>query len=202
MKKSILLLLIIPLISMAQSQNDSVFVESLAFQKRINSEYATPEESPLTANDFEAFKGLPFFDIDRSYFVVARLEIAKRKKTIRFKTSTDRRPAYDIYGKVFFTIKGTEYSLNIYQSHSLRDNEEFSHYLFLPFMDLTNGKTSYAGGRYIDLSIPESDTILLNFNMAYNPYCAYSTRYSCPVVPEENFINIEINAGVMAPENH
>jgi len=69
--------------------------------------------------------------------------------------------------------------------------------LFLPFTDLTNGTVSYGGGRYIDLKIPEEeDAIVIDFNTAYNPYCAYSPRYSCPIPPEENHLEIEIPVGV------
>jgi uncharacterized protein (DUF1684 family) len=68
--------------------------------------------------------------------------------------------------------------------------------LFLPFSDLTCGKESYIGGRYIDLKIPTSDTILIDFNTAYNPYCAYNHKYSCPIVPLENDLPVAINAGV------
>ena len=109
---------------------------------------------------------------------------------------------YDIYGTVSFIIQGKTYQLNVYQSHSLKESKEYADYLFLPFMDLTNGKTTYAGGRYIDLKIPKSNEIVINFHTAYNPYCAYSARYSCPVVPEENFIEVEVNAGVKAPKPH
>lgn len=115
------------------------------------------------------------------------------------KTTTDRRPIYDVYGSATFLIDGNEYSLNIYQSHQLKDTEEFKNYLFVPFKDLSNGGESYGGGRFIDLSIPEGNTIIIDFNQSYNPYCAYSTRYSCPIPPKENFLNIKVLAGVKSP---
>ena len=68
--------------------------------------------------------------------------------------------------------------------------------MFLPFMDHTNGSASYAGGRYIDLRIPEGDTLIIDFNKAYNPYCAYDEKYSCPIVPSENYLDLEVEAGV------
>ena len=76
------------------------------------------------------------------------------------------------------------------------ENPDYFDYLFLPFLDLTNGKTTYSGGRYIDLRIPEGDTIIIDFNKAFNPYCAYSHHYSCPVVPSENYLDFEVRAGV------
>ena len=73
-----------------------------------------------------------------------------------------------------------------------------SNYLFLPFLDGTNGEGSYAGGRYIDLRIPEGDRMEIDFNSAYNPYCDYNEKYSCPIVPRANYLPIQIVAGVKA----
>ena len=86
--------------------------------------------------------------------------------------------------------------MNVYQNLLLRETEEFKDYLFLPFADLTNGEQTYGGGRYIDLSIPDKDSIIINFNTAYNPYCAYNAKYSCPLVPKENHLDYSIEAGV------
>ena len=80
--------------------------------------------------------------------------------------------------------------------------EGFEDHLFLPFLDNTNGTTSYGAGRYIDLTIPEGDTIEIDFNTAYNPYCAYNEKYSCPIVPGENYIDADIEAGVKVFAKH
>ena len=68
--------------------------------------------------------------------------------------------------------------------------------MFLPFSDLTSGNETYGGGRYIDLEIPKGKTITIDFNQAYNPYCAYNPKYSCPIVPAENELLTNVNAGV------
>lgn len=185
-----------------QNNKDSFQSQSVLFQKEMNESFADSSRSPLTSDHLATFKSLPFFKIDTNFYVTARFEKAAKRKSIKFKTSTDRKPKYEIFGTVFFEINGIDYSLKVYQSHSLREREEFKDYLFLPFLDLTNGSSSYGGGRYIDLTIPKGSTLIINFNTAYNPYCAYSGRYSCPVVPEENFLNLAIRAGVMAPAEH
>jgi len=77
--------------------------------------------------------------------------------------------------------------------------EEYKNYLFIPFKDLTSGTETYGGGRYMDIMIPEGDEIILNFNTAYNPYCAYANGYFCPIPPAENTLNVEIRAGAMIP---
>ena len=74
--------------------------------------------------------------------------------------------------------------------------------MFLPFSDETNGIESYGGGRYIDLRIPEGNTLIIDFNSAYNPYCAYNDKYSCPIVPRENYLRTRIEAGVKKFKDH
>ncbi len=112
------------------------------------------------------------------------------------KTSTSRLPEYNTYGVVYFTLKGKAFELNVYKSLSSYDNSKYADYLFFPFTDLTNGEETYAVGRYIDLKIPEGDTILIDFNKSYNPYCAYSKNYSCPIPPEDNHLNLRVEAGI------
>jgi uncharacterized protein (DUF1684 family) len=112
------------------------------------------------------------------------------------KTSTDRKPVYVKYGEAHFSIDGQSFKLNIYKNIELSKKKEYKDYLFLPFSDLTCGNESYIGGKYIDMKIPQGDTIVIDFNMSYNPYCAYSPKYSCPKVPLENDLKIEIRAGV------
>ncbi len=112
------------------------------------------------------------------------------------KTSTKRLPKYIKYGELEFVLEGKTFKLNLYQNIDLIKKEGYADYLFLPFSDLTCGKESYIGGRYIDLRIPKGKTITIDFNKAYNPYCAYNHQFSCPIVPLENDLAIEVLAGV------
>jgi uncharacterized protein (DUF1684 family) len=119
------------------------------------------------------------------------------------KTTTARLAKYRRSGVATFILDGNELELVFYQNVKGAANPLFKDYYFLPFKDNTNGEESYGGGRYIDLIIDEgSADAQINFNVAYNPYCAYNDRYSCPIVPSENYINIEIKAGVKAPAEH
>jgi uncharacterized protein (DUF1684 family) len=192
-------LLLFPTICFGQLSNSEILESNAKFREEINHDYADSTKSPLTKEDFSKFSGLPFFSVDTNFCLEAKFKLSKRKKSFKMKTTTDRRPIYDVYGSATFLIDGNEYSLNIYQSHQLKDTEEFKNYLFVPFKDLSNGGESYGGGRFIDLSIPEGNTIIIDFNQSYNPYCAYSTRYSCPIPPKENFLNIKVLAGVKSP---
>ncbi|APU69043.1 DUF1684 domain-containing protein [Christiangramia flava] len=185
-----------------QAQNEGKPISSEEFQKELNEGYANPETSPLDKEDLKDFKELEFYEIDPDYVVQASFVRTPMESPFTMKTSTDREPVYVKYGEVYFTLKGKEYQLNVYQGLELQKDPDYYDYLFLPFTDLTNGRTTYGNGRYLDLRIPESDSIELDFNKAYNPYCAYSSKYSCPIPPAENDLDTEILAGVQAYDKH
>jgi uncharacterized protein (DUF1684 family) len=166
------------------------------FQKELNEEYADAKKSPLTAEDLAVFKTLDFYPASETFCVVAKLIRTQKEKPFEMETSTDRKPLYVKYGELSFTIDGRDFKLNVYKNIELSKKKEYKDYLFLPFSDLTSGKESYIGGKYIDLRIPKGDTIVIDFNTSYNPYCAYNYKYSCPKVPLENDLDIEIRAGV------
>lgn len=166
------------------------------FQSELNKSYADSLKSPLMKDDLKQFKGLDFYPIDEKYIVEAIFIRTKKEKSFKMKTTTSRTPIYKKYGELHFSIDGKELKLNVYQNVDLKKKPGYDDYLFLPFSDLTCGKDSYIGGRYIDMRIPKSEKVIIDFNQAYNPYCAYNYEYSCPIVPLENDLDIEINAGV------
>lgn len=180
--------------SFAQEKFDKAIVEK--FQKELNAEYADAKTSPLTEEDLAKFKSLDFYPINEKAFVKAQFIRTEKEKPFGMPTSTARKPMYVKYGEVHFQLEGKEFKLNVYRNIELSKKEEFKDYLFLPFSDLTSGKESYIGGKYIDLKIPAGNTIVIDFNLSYNPYCAYNHKYSCPKVPLENDLAIEIKAGV------
>jgi uncharacterized protein (DUF1684 family) len=166
------------------------------FQKKLNEEFSDAIQSPLTEKDRMQFKVLDFFPIDASYIVEAKFTKSKNQKAFEMKTSTERAPLYVKYGEISFAIKGENFKLNVYQNLELIKRKGFKKHLFLPFSDLTSGNETYIGGRYIDLEIPKGKTLTVDFNQAYNPYCAYNYKYSCPLIPSENDLATYINAGV------
>ena len=166
------------------------------FQKNLNAEFADAAKSPLTEKDRLEFKALAFFPIDSDFIVEATFIKSKNEKSFEMKTTTDRMPLYVKYGEISFVIKGETFKLNVYKNIELSRKKGFKNHLFLPFSDLTSGGETYGGGRYIDLQIPKGKTISIDFNKAYNPYCAYNYKYSCPLVPLENDLLTNINAGV------
>ncbi len=197
MKKFILLIFVLTFsIIQSQNKNNSSIKEIVKFQKKMNEEFKDTNESPLTEDDLKTFKSLDFFEIDTAFRVVAKLDLIKDSKPFKMQTTTDRLPVYKIFAKASFKINGQPYVLNIYQNEKLILTTDFENYLFLPFTDLTNGNDTYGGGRYIDLEIPKGDTMVIDFNKSYNPYCAYNGKYSCPIPPKENNLDLSINAGV------
>lgn len=177
-----------------QEKFDVAAVEK--FQKDLNTEYADAKTSPLMAEDLKVFKSLDFFPISEKFFVVARFIRTADEKPFKMKTSTERKPLFVKYGEAHFEIDGKPLRLNVYQDVEYSKKAGFEDDLFLPFSDVTCGKASYIGGRYLDLKASKSNVLLIDFNKGYNPYCAYNYKFSCPKVPQENDLDIEIRAGV------
>ncbi|WP_046745973.1 DUF1684 domain-containing protein [Kordia zhangzhouensis] len=200
--KKLCLIVSLLLINISCSQEKKEVKGETEFQREINAEYKDASKSPLKEKDLKTFEGLDFFPVDDTYKVVASFKRTPDSPIFKMPTTTDRKPEYKRFGIATFTLNGKEFSLEVYQNQSLMKEEEYKDYLFLPFTDETNGFASYGGGRYIDLSIPEGNTIEIDFNKAYNPYCAYNDKYSCPIPPRVNFMATEVNAGVKAFDKH
>ena len=179
-----------------QTNAQNAYQDAVSYQENLSKEYADSATSPLKEEDLSKFNKLDFFSVDTTFRVVARLKIKDDQDFFEMQTTTDRKPEYRVWATAIFELQGKKYRLNIYQNKKALDDPEYSDYLFLPFLDLTNGELSYGGGRYIDLRIPEDNKVIIDFNKAYNPYCAYNHRYSCPIVPKENILDLEVLAGV------
>jgi len=148
-------------------------------------------DSPIPPSERSNFKGLNYFPSDDRYRVTSKLERFDTPKPIMIATSTGTRQAYMRYGAFTFEIEGRSLKLIVYRSAE----DPYSRSLFIPFSDETSGRETYAAGRYLDLEQQGGDDYELDFNMAYNPYCAYSEEYTCPLPPAENKLSVRILAG-------
>lgn len=184
---------------LAPSQDSSYRTCIQAYQQELNQEYRHPESSPLPDSVRSSFGGLPFFPIDTAYRVIAQVQQHPDAQVISMATSSGESRDYRPWGELRFRLKGSLSSLTVYQSERQRRMPGFQDRLFLPFADATNGRTTYAGGRYLVLHKMEQDSLVLDFNKAYHPYCAYNPDYSCPIVPPRNRLDIIIPAGVRLP---
>lgn len=140
-----------------------------------------------------------FFPINDQYRIYADFE--RIYDTIGFimKTSGKKTPRYYKYGRLSFKIRDTLLHLIIYQGEQLKATDKYKDYLFVPYTDLTSGEESYGGGKYLEFYIKDigDNKVRLDFNKAYNPYCAYTSGYNCPIPPRENDLNVAIRAGEM-----
>lgn len=164
-----------------------------AHREHYRKEFLTDEHSPLKKNDLQY---LDFFEPDSTFRVAAKFE-KTRGESFEMPTYSGIRKTYVKYGELKFRINGRRQTLNVYRSLSLQSVTKYKDYLFVPFKDKTNGNLSYGGGRYLDLKTTDltDGTYMLDFNKAYNPYCAYSDGYNCPIPPSANHLSIEILAG-------
>ncbi len=176
--------------SFAQSHKEQV----ASFRQNYKDDFLKDPRSPLKQEDLQYLR---FYDADSTYQVTAKAELLTNQSPFIIPAFDGTAKQYVRYALLSFTLKGKPIQLTIYKSIALSQNPAFSNYLFLPFTDATNGTTTYGGGRYIDLTTRDikNGSIVIDFNKAYNPYCAFASGYSCPKPPDENKIDLAIEAG-------
>ncbi|MFK8059413.1 MAG: DUF1684 domain-containing protein [Polaribacter sp.] len=203
--KKIALIFSVFLIFSCNSQRKRALVGDTEYQQKENARFKDASKSPLKKKDLKGFKGLDFFTVDSTFVVKANFTKIENAPTFEMATTTDRKPLYKKYGLLNFKINGKECELTIYQSQDDARDEKYKDLLFLPFTDDTSGNESYGGGRYMNVyttDISKENTVILNFNNTYNPYCAYNDKYSCPLTPRKNHLDVEIKAGIKVFEKH
>lgn len=164
--------------------------------------------SPLSDKQIKTFKQLNYFPVDTTYRVKAKLLKNEKQEIFTFKTTDKRKRDYIKYGTLEFEIEGQKQRLTVYKGIKrvsfIRPSTDsskkstlkiFQDRLFLPFRDLTTGNETYGGGRYLELLAPKGQDLILDFNLVYNPYCAYRNDFSCPIPPPENTLEVAIRAG-------
>jgi uncharacterized protein (DUF1684 family) len=196
--KHILILVIIAVavcivfFSLQGSQDDTAYTEEIQKEREKNNAFMkTSEQSPIP--DREHFTGLKYFPVDSKYKIVANLSPVEDKKIVQLKTSDEKTQQYKEYAYAEFDLDGVQNRLLILEGI---DIGPVRGKLFLAFGDETSALETYGAGRYLDLAkVPGATTIMLDFNKAYNPYCAYNNTYSCPLPPAENLLKVAIKAG-------
>jgi len=186
----LILLCLLPLQVFAQEYEAGID----AFRNNYISEHLLDDHSPIT---YKNVQHLRFFEVSEDFKVECQVELIKDAEGFQMHTHSGAIRTYYKYAKLTFELNNVQEELYVYRSKRSMASEEYTDYLFLPFTDDTNYKTTFGGGRYIDLKLADlaSDTYLLDFNRCYNPYCAYAGGYSCPIPPKENDLLIKIEAG-------
>lgn len=163
------------------------------FRKNKDEFFTNYPESPLTREQKKGFKGLQYFPENPALALEVMVEEFPEKKTITMQTSTGDVQDYVRFGRFSFTVDGQAAQLTVYGT---------GHEFFLPFADSLVGTETYPAGRYLEPQALGGGRFLVDFNYAYNPYCAYNERWSCPIPPAENRLKVAIRAGEKIFEEH
>ena len=153
---------------------------------RKNAFFEKHPQSPLTPVQKNNFKGLDYFVENQDLLLEVKVEKFPEQEQISIQTSTGQVQQYTRYGRFKFSVDGQDAELTIYSS---------AHGFFLPFADSLAGEETYSAGRYLEPEPLAGDHFMVDFNLAYNPYCAYNEMWSCPLTPPENRLNVPIRAG-------
>ncbi|RBQ08991.1 DUF1684 domain-containing protein [Pedobacter miscanthi] len=190
MKIITFLFLFISVNGFAQSYQEQIAKHRESYKE----DFIKDNRSPLKKSDLQ---NLHFYDADSAYRVSAEVVLLKNEKVFKMPTFNGSSSDYYRYAHINFSLNGKTIQMTLYRSVALASNPTYKDHLFLPFTDETNNKETYGGGRYIDLDAKEikDNRIEIDFNKAYNPYCAYSDGYRCPVPPEENDLELAVKAG-------
>ncbi|MDU0370530.1 DUF1684 domain-containing protein [Hymenobacter endophyticus] len=160
-----------------------------------NTGFRRAEDSPLSSEQRQTFDSLKYFVPNLDYRFEAQLEQLAQRDTVEMPLTDGKADKYLRWGRASFILNKQEYKLTLFLKADGKDTT-----LFVPFTDRTNGFATYGGGRYLDAPLPAADDteVVLDFNEAYNPYCAYADGYACPVPPADNRLTVEIKAGEKA----
>jgi uncharacterized protein (DUF1684 family) len=148
--------------------------------------FATHPQSPLTPEQKRQFKGLTYFPENPALRFEVMVEVFSQKDTIQMQTTTGGVQTYTRFGTFKFTVAVQGAELTLYAG---------AHGYFLPFVDSLAGTDTYGAGRYLEPEPVGDGKFLVDFNLAYNPYCAYNDRWTCPITPRENWLTVPIRAG-------
>lgn len=191
----ILLILTIPFITFAQTKR-AYKKEVKKFRKHYKKEFLEEARSPFY-DDKKGMKNMRFYKANRKYKLSASFQRTAEASSFKMATYSGKTKDFILYGIATVNLDGQKVDVHIYQNLRLREMDEYKDHLFIPFHDLTNDETTYGGGRYIDLKMSDikKDKVIIDFNRCYNPWCAFSEGYNCPIPPKENHFEVRIEAG-------
>lgn len=156
------------------------------FREEKDKFFASHSQSPLTNQQKNSFDGLAYFDENPELRLNVQVEEFQEKAVIEVQTSTGDVQTYTRYGRFEFDVEGKKAALTIFMN---------DYGFFLPFVDALANKETYGAGRYLEPNYLGGQKFLIDFNLAYNPYCAYNDAWSCPLTPWENRVSVPIKAG-------
>lgn len=181
---------------MPHDPSSADYARALSLQRKEKDYYfQTDPDSPIPASIRTAFRGLEYFPPDPAFRLHVRLTKLPDPEPVTLATSKGIPRSMVRYGHFDFEVGGVKQRLYAYKSAPQPGHHHEDASLFVPFRDSTSGKESYGAARYLDIEEERSGEHVLDFNLAYNPYCAYSEDYVCPFPPKENWLTVAIRAG-------
>ena len=191
--KAILILQLTICFALQAFSQEKAYTDSIARYRKI---YVRTHDV-VKGEDQKYFR---FFPANKKFLVEARFEKISDSTGFTMKSTGKIKSRYYKYGYIYFNIDNKPQRLTVYQNERLLKTSQYKDNLFVPFTDRNSGIKAYGGGRYIDFNITDisNNTVMIDFNKAYNPYCAYASGYNCPIPPKENTLHIEVDAGEMA----
>lgn len=190
---AIVILVIIFLYSyLGNTSENEKYIEDIQNKRMEIIEFmAYDSESPFHQREAVQFEGLSFFGIDPEFRVKARIQKLTSPEPLKIQMTNGETAEYFRYATAHFTLQGEDQLLTLLKSKDFYDEP----WLFLPFYDETSALESYGGGRYLNVEYHDEQQIYIDFNLSYNPYCAYNDNYLCPIPPAGNRITVKVTAG-------
>lgn len=179
-------------------ESSADYIERMEQERKDKNGFMLSISSPLLEEDKQSFTGLNFYPIDEKYKVKARLEKSSNKQPIFIESTTGEQLKYIPFAKATFELEGSEHTVMLYQDWEEKDPNKLS----LMFADETSAMETYGGGRYLDVMYRNTNSVVIDFNNAYNPYCHFNPEFSCPIPPRENILDIPIKAGEKIYKNY
>jgi uncharacterized protein (DUF1684 family) len=170
---------------------DAAYLRTVAEERaRKDDFFRAGADSPVKPADYTTYLPLSYFDVDPGYAPPARLRLIEQRTRLTMPTSTGKLREMDRVGYLEFTLKGAPQKLTAFADAGTEVSR-----LFVPFSDLTSGTETYQAGRYMDIDPQSSGVYVVDFNLAYHPYCYYNAEYDCPFPPSENRLKTPVRAG-------
>lgn len=196
-RNTVFIILIIAIISvtilnfLTIGESTESYIERIQQDRKDRNGFMLSSSSPLTDEAKRSFEGLNYYPVDPEYKITARIELTENRQPIFIPSTTGEQLKYIPFAKAFFTLQGKEHELLLYQDWEENDPNRLS----LMFADETSDFETYGGGRYLDVMYRNTNSVIIDFNNAYNPYCHFNDEYSCPIPPRANYLNIPVKAG-------
>ncbi len=197
MKNTLLLLFLFACMNTLFAQSNLSYKKEIKeHRKNYKADFLKDQRSPFYEKK-KALKKMRFYKANKSYKIECQFRRTEGAKPFDMATYSGKVKTFIKYGIINFEIAGQKQELSIYRNMGLMRMEAYANHLFLPFKDKTNDHKTYGGGRYIDLEVSDivDGKVIIDFNKCYNPWCAFSGGYNCPVPPKENHLNLEMKAG-------